>query len=104
MSSGNATQQQTSSRSLPRHFKLATKLTTHAQSYYDVAKDQLYACKCIGLLMSQPYLQVARVFLTRLYRCGARGEVEWGGEGELGLGRKVTRQGQTLQGCGVDGF
>ncbi|KAF0292111.1 DENN domain-containing protein 5B [Amphibalanus amphitrite] len=71
MSSGKATQQQqqTSSRSLPRHFKLATKLTTHAQSYYDVAKDQLYVCKCIGLLMSQPYLHVARVFLSRLYSC-----------------------------------
>ena len=69
MSSSNASQQQqTSSRSLPRHFKLATKLTTHAQSYYDVTKDQLYVCKCIGLLMSQPYLQVARVFLGRLYR------------------------------------
>ncbi|XP_037071130.1 DENN domain-containing protein 5B-like [Pollicipes pollicipes] len=68
VSSAQTSGQSGTSRSLPRHFKLATKLTTHAQSYYDVTKDQLYACKCIGLLMMQPYLQVARVFLTRLYR------------------------------------
>lgn len=57
------------SRSLPRHFKLATHTPTAALSYYDLTKDKLYVAKSISLVCQVAYAHVAQIFLTNLYKC-----------------------------------
>lgn len=56
------------SRSLPRHFKLATHTPASAVSYYDIAKDKLYVAKSISLVCQVAYAHVAELFLTNLYK------------------------------------
>lgn len=56
------------SRSLPRHFKLATHTPASAQSYYDITKDKLYVAKSISLICQVAYAHVAKIFLTNLYK------------------------------------
>lgn len=58
------------SRSLPRHFKLATHTpaTTAALSYYDIAKDKLYVAKSISLISQHAYAAAAEIFLRNLYK------------------------------------
>jgi DENN domain-containing protein 5 len=56
------------SRSLPRHFKIATNAPT-AAGYYDIGKDKLYVAKCITLVCQVAYAHLAELFLTNLYKC-----------------------------------
>lgn len=56
------------SRSLPRHFKLATHTPASALSYYDVTKDKLYVAKSISLVCQVAYAHVAKIFLNNLYK------------------------------------
>ncbi|XP_059486887.1 DENN domain-containing protein 5B isoform X2 [Neocloeon triangulifer] len=65
-------------RSLPRHFKLSTPLSKAAQSYYDSAKDTLYASKTINLICQLPFVHAANKFLSGLYQYSVTG-------GELSL-------------------
>lgn len=55
------------SRSLPRHFKLATT-STSALSYYDIAKDKLYVAKSITLICQHAYAIAAEIFLKNIYK------------------------------------
>ncbi|KAJ6646254.1 DENN domain-containing protein 5A [Pseudolycoriella hygida] len=57
------------SRSLPRHFKLATHTPASALSYYDITKDKLYVAKSLSLVCQVAYAHVAEIFLTNLYKC-----------------------------------
>lgn len=56
------------SRSLPRHFKLATHTPASALSYYDITKDKLYVAKSISLICQRAYAHVAKIFLTNLHK------------------------------------
>lgn len=56
------------SRSLPRHFKLATHTPSSALSYYDITKDKLYVAKSISLVCQVAYAHVAELFLRNLYK------------------------------------
>lgn len=56
------------SRSLPRHFKVAAQSSSSAQSYFDITKDKLYVAKSISLICQVPYAFAAEVFLTNLYK------------------------------------
>lgn len=56
------------SRSLPRHFKLAAHTPASALSYYDITKDKLYVAKSISLVCQVAYAHVAELFLTNLYK------------------------------------
>jgi DENN domain-containing protein 5 len=55
------------SRSLPRHFKIASNAPASA-GYYDVTKDKLYVAKWISLVCQRAYAHVAELFLTNLYK------------------------------------
>ncbi|XP_037031285.1 DENN domain-containing protein 5B isoform X2 [Bradysia coprophila] len=57
------------SRSLPRHFKLATHTPASALSYYDITKDKLYVAKSLSLVCQVAYAHVAEIFLNNLYKC-----------------------------------
>lgn len=61
------------SRSLPRHFKLSTPLSKAAQSYYDSAKDTLFASKSINLICQLPFVHAANKFLSGLYQYSLSG-------------------------------
>ncbi|XP_049778730.1 DENN domain-containing protein 5B [Schistocerca cancellata] len=56
-------------RSLPRHFKLSMHHPAAAQSYYEAAKDTLYASKSIAIISQLPYVRATKLFLEGLYRC-----------------------------------
>lgn len=56
------------SRSLPRHFKLAAHTPASVLSYFDVTKDKLYVAKSITLVCQAAYAHVAEIFLTNLYK------------------------------------
>lgn len=56
------------SRSLPRHFKLASHTPASAVSYYDITKDKLYVAKSISLVCQVAYAHVAQLFLTNIYK------------------------------------
>ncbi|XP_054266195.1 DENN domain-containing protein 5B isoform X4 [Macrosteles quadrilineatus] len=56
-------------RSLPRHFKLASHHTRIAQNYYDHTKDTLHVTKSIALILQLPFIHAAEAFLIGLYRC-----------------------------------
>lgn len=61
-------EQTPASRSLPRHFKLATHTPATALSYYDITKDKLYVAKSITLICQQAYAAAAEIFLRNIYK------------------------------------
>ncbi|XP_052123081.1 DENN domain-containing protein 5A isoform X2 [Frankliniella occidentalis] len=61
-------EQNASSRSLPRHFKLSGHHPKDAQSYYDATKDTLFVTKSIALLGQLPYVKASQLFLSTLHR------------------------------------
>lgn len=61
-------EQNASSRSLPRHFKLSGHHPKDAQSYYDATKDTLFVTKSIALLGQLPFVRAAQLFLSTLHR------------------------------------
>lgn len=56
------------SRSLPRHFKLATQSPATALSYYDITKDKLFVAKGITLICQQAYATAAEIFLRNIFK------------------------------------
>jgi len=62
------TEQNTNSRSLPRHFKITANNPQVVQKYYDSTKDTLFVSKSIALLGELPYIRAPQLFLTALHR------------------------------------
>lgn len=57
------------SRSLPRHFKLAAQSPSSTRSYFDLTKDKLFVAKSISLVCQIAYAYAAEMFLVNLYKC-----------------------------------
>ncbi|KAJ1528747.1 hypothetical protein ONE63_007135 [Megalurothrips usitatus] len=72
-------EQNASSRSLPRHFKLSGHHPKDAQNYYDATKDTLFVTKSIALLGQLPYVRAAQLFLSTLHRYVMMGGAVSGG-------------------------
>ncbi|XP_034238176.1 DENN domain-containing protein 5B isoform X2 [Thrips palmi] len=72
-------EQNASSRSLPRHFKLSGHHPKDAQSYYDATKDTLFVTKSIALLGQLPFVRAAQLFLSTLHRYVMMGGPQNGG-------------------------
>lgn len=56
------------SRSLPRHFKLASHTPATTLSFYDFNNDKLYVAKSITLICQQAYAAAAEIFLRNIYK------------------------------------
>ena len=55
-------------RSLPRHFRIGAHVPSGVPSLYDLHRDQLYISKCITVISTQPTVSLPKTFLPKLYK------------------------------------